>query len=178
MEWVRLIFPYRDRFADGEGQSLVQNHDVYPTILGLAGIEWDRTDAHNCESLKDGNHDKRRVATLEEIEPNFRHIQRFRKARPQADYSRFDQRLRAVQVEHLKLIRGANTGLELYDLAADPEEGQNLQPVRGDECTTLEHALDKWLESSEHYKPPQGEKEKSRPLSPKDIETLRGLGYF
>ena len=39
---VPLIVRYADRFKGGEEEKLVQSHDVYPTILDLAGIGWKR----------------------------------------------------------------------------------------------------------------------------------------
>ena len=42
---------YADRFKAGEEGRLVQSHDVYPTILQLAGVEWKRVPGQTCRSL-------------------------------------------------------------------------------------------------------------------------------
>ena len=48
---VPLIVRYADRFKAGEEERLVQSHDVYPTILELAGVAWKRVPGQTCQSL-------------------------------------------------------------------------------------------------------------------------------
>ena len=73
-----------------------------------------------------------------------------------------------------KLIRDVTRGrVELYDLAADPGERNDLSSEQSDRVSELQSLIDLWLELTARLAT-----KSTRRLSEKDLQELRALGYF
>ena len=175
---VPLIVRYADRFKAGEEERLVQSHDVYPTILELAGMEWKRVPGQTCQSLLEPPSEAR-TGISEYLMFDVGHLERVSLAYPQIDLSRFTRRLRAIQRENMKLIRPVPGKPELYDLADDPMETRNLADQKPDVTRELAGTLDAWSQSFEHYVAAPAPRDlPARAPSADEIKAMRGLGYI
>ncbi|HUT25795.1 MAG TPA: sulfatase [Sumerlaeia bacterium] len=177
---VPLIVKYDDRFPPGDDETLVQSHDLYPTILELAGAEWRREKAHNCQSLLDSRGDAPRAAIAEYLGPFLYALADLNTKMPQVDLSSFLQSIRAVQLGDLKLIRWSGGRRELYDLSADPREREDLAQNKenAETARNLERVLDEWLGSFDHYEAPVLTTGSLRQIPQGHLDALRGLGYI
>ncbi len=177
---VPLIVRYRDRFAPGMQDGLVQTHDVYPTILELAGVDWPRLPDQNCLNLLDGGApgEVPRRGIAEYNAPTIHDFPRFIPRMPRFDFSRWLLRMKAVRLGDSKLIRWSDGHTELYDVARDPMELRDLTEDQPDVVGRLAEELDGWVESVAEYvaKPPDPDTALEK-VSEKEIEALRGLGY-
>ncbi len=177
---VPLIVRYRDRFAPGMQDGLVQSHDVYPTILELAGIEWTRLPEQNCLSLLDGDApaEAPRRGIAEYNAPSVSTVSRFAQKLTRFDSSSWLRCLKAVQVSDSKLIRWSDGQAELYDLEKDPLEIKDLSGAEPAEVERLAGLLDDWTGSvsAYEYTPPE-EGAALGEITPEEIDALRGLGY-
>ena len=153
---VPLIARYADHFPAGEETRLVQGHDVYPTILQLAGVEYKQTPGQTCRSLLQPPSEPR-VAISEYAVPQLEFLVWTMRDDPGADLAYFNRRICAIQRGDLKLIRSSALGsraedtLELYDLSNDPLETRNLADQKPDATRELRTALSTWAHSFEPY---------------------------
>jgi len=175
---VPLIVRYPGALEAGRDDALVQSHDLYPTILEVAGLPWERRPEHNCYSLLAARPSAGRVGVAEYLAPAAGTIARVRRELPVRDFSRFLRSLRALQEGQMKIIRPSVGESELYDLAKDPMETRDLRTERPDVLTALGAALDGWMDSFQHYEPPPEALAKARETSRKDLDAMRGLGYI
>lgn len=176
---VPLIMKWGNRFPPGEEQALIQSHDLYPTILEATGIEWKPTPRQNCVSLLSRTATEGRRGVSELLTPNHNLVEHWSNRFPQLDFRRFLRKIRAIQVENMKVIRASDGTRELYDLASDPLETRNLAEKQPQDVTKLEKALDAWLRSFTPYEPPPPPTlEQLRDMSKGNLDDLRGLGYI
>lgn len=174
---VPLIVRMKGTFTPGEDHRLVQSQDVYPTILESAGVAWERTPAHNCESLLRTQTSPERRGIAEHLSPSPGRVGTYSGRFPILDFDSLLRKLRAVQVGHMKLIQPSEGEAELYDLDADPFEAHDLANERPDDVRRLRKQLTDWLQSFQHYEAPELTPEELKKLSPKSLDDLRGLGY-
>jgi len=175
---VPLIVKWDDHFQAGRDNTVVQSHDVYATILDAVGVPWQKTPAHNSESLLRMENGKLRPCFSEYLSPFLVGVGDYSARYPTLDFERFLRRLRAVRLGDMKLIRGSDGTFELYDLAKDPFESRNLAANEPETVRKLQKVLDDWLSSFEHYGPTGITPEDIRKLSPEELDVLRGLGYI
>jgi arylsulfatase A-like enzyme len=84
---------------------------------------------------------------------------------------------RGIVREHLKLIESPSTGtVELYDLAADPDERRDLSSLRPDDVARLRAELERLDAELSRLGEALGAV-RPDPLAPELIERLRSLGY-
>ncbi|MBV9396732.1 MAG: sulfatase [Bryobacterales bacterium] len=81
------------------------------------------------------------------------------------------QSRRAILSGSLKLIASPNGAFELYNLASDPEEKQNLYSPANPEAVELRNKLEAWLAAR-----PRGQAPATK-LDPASVERLKSLGY-
>ena len=176
---VPLIVRYADRFPVGEEEGLVQSHDVFPTILELAGIEQKRLPGQNSESLLKPP-SAGRIGISEYMMFDGGPLDRVSLAFPQVDVSPFARRIRAIQRNGLKLIHPMPGKSELYDLVNDPMETQDLADEKPEAARDLSERLDAWVRSFDHYAAAPVSRERLRPheVSDMEIKSMRGLGYL
>ncbi len=173
---VPLIVRYPDAIQPGVVDELVQTHDVFPTILEVAGLEWVPLPAQNCRSLLTLGEERTGVA--EYLAPWLAGAGTGAQGLPRADLNRFMQKQRAVQKGALKLIGWSEGARELYHLPEDPLEERNLAGELPGEVTRLDGTLETWLGSFEHYVPAAGPPRGARPTSQDDLDALKALGYI
>jgi arylsulfatase A-like enzyme len=165
---VPLLLRFPAHFADGRyagttTSALVQTLDVAPTILAVA-------DVPAAEAFEGLN-----------LLPAIRGAVDRRLAFSQL--RRFNQKW-AVQDERFKLVYTADTGtntfgvpltggFELYDLAVDPAEHENLYDPEAPEARRLTAALHKWMRERDPGVAPRRET-----LTPQQRRQLRALGYL
>jgi arylsulfatase A-like enzyme len=175
---VPLIVRWDAHFQVGEDNNCVQNHDVYATILDAAAVPWQRTPAHNSESLLRLGNGKPRACFSEYLSPYVPLVGEYSAKYPTLDFGRFLRKLRSVRLGDMKLIRSSDGTFELYNLAKDPFESRNLAATDPQTVRKLQKVLNDWLQSFEHYEPATITPEDIKGLSPEELNNLRGLGYI
>jgi len=170
---VPLIAHYPTAFGRGRrvaGQ--VQTHDLFPTILELAGIGddpvWSQVQSRSL--LGDpGN----RIAFAEYLEPQ-PPLPVLRQRYPGFEGKEFDRALRTAETDRLKYVWGSDGRDELYDLAADPTESKNLIDEQPEKAKELYSALETWLASFQH----SAQDQETVELDESTIKKLEQLGYL
>ena len=180
---VPLLVRHPARFKAGREERMVQSHDIYPTILELAGIGWKPLPGQTCQSLLQPASGVR-FGISEYLEPMMGAVQKACVEHLELDCTHFNRRLRVIQRDNLKLIcfsefhSGLNQTFELYDLANDPTESRNLADQKLDVTRELTAALDAWTRSFEPYAANSAPRATQPPsTSPNQFKAMRGLGY-
>jgi arylsulfatase A-like enzyme len=122
---VPMILWYPPEVAPGRIDQPVQNYDVYPTLLSLAGLSAPAGLKSRAISLLDPDSSRQRVA---EYPSPFQQgisavLGRYKDG---FDPTRYDRTLRALYDGDKKFIWGSDDRHELYDLALDPDETTDL----------------------------------------------------
>jgi arylsulfatase A-like enzyme len=183
---VPLIIRYPRKIAPGSrDEGLVQLPDLFPTLLGLAGISAKSYKPQGIDLLSDIPRDqriiftecyrpRRYIAEMEEISQNDEERARAQK------YSR---RIRSIIAGNLKFIWASDGAHEMYDLSQDPEESYNLATnqrftkVQIRALDTLLNEIDRLV--ARRSKPLHGFSVPSDAvLDPETKEALKALGYF
>jgi len=143
--------------APGRLATTVSNHALFAELLAAAGLE--------------PPPDAPRLATppawlLQEVGPSDANVRLFGEF--------LDRRLRALQLPPHKLIVSSRGAVELYDLAADPQERTNL----ADRDAALRERLQQRLAALEREHPPLFDPESRAALRPETREALEQLGYL
>jgi len=175
---VPLIVRYPARFEVGRDPAPVQSHDIAPTMLEVAGVDWEPGAEANSTSLLARREPADRVMVAEYLAPSPDKWGVARQGGRIADLSRFLRGLRAIQVGTAKLIRPSLGRSELYDLAEDPLETRDLHCERLGVAAELAGQLDAWRASFRHYAVPTVAAEEPRKLPAADLDAMRGLGYI
>ena len=172
---VPLIIRYRGVFPDGKrfGRQ-VQNLDIFPTILELAGVEddgvWKQVQG---SSLLNGVGEEGRVAFAEYLEPQ-PPLPVLRRRFPGFEGTEYDRTLRAVQTNGYKYVSASDGRHELYDLSRDAGEEHNVIAEQADKGRELGTALEQWLGSFRHSARDQENIELDEDM----VRRLEQLGYL
>lgn len=160
-------------------REMVKLIDLFPTIMGLAGIDDPQTrnelqGQDLVQAVRTGRFDPFCVAELYRPGQGL-----WRKKAPDfmpTFLERYDRRLRAIRTATHKFIWSSNGRHELYDLVADPAEAHNVVHEQPDLAATLSRQLQDWLAS---FVPT----ERTETIAVEDtadervFERLRELGY-
>ncbi len=176
---VPLLIRSPGLFGEGEWSDLpVQLTDLFPTLLGIAGVERGKHPSHGYDLTAERPGPDRPIL-CEYYYPDFT-ISGYQRAEDKADpdLSRYKRRIRSLLAGGMKLIWGSDGRHELYDLARDPLERRNLadDPAHRGERVRLEKELTSILERSAI----EGRELPEKPRGAIDRETkeaLRSLGY-
>jgi len=140
-------------FTDGEDiTDLISLADIAPTVLDVAGIDApDARSEFQGQSFHPEADTSREFVISEYMEPqpSMDALERHVSEVPEHVYE-YDRSLRAIRTEEYKLVRGSDGAIELYDLAADPQETTNVAATNRDVVERLSDTLDEWLDSFEH----------------------------
>lgn len=170
---VPLVMRWPGHLAAGTvREAPVQLIDIAPTVLDAVGLSPSVWSGWPGTSLLQSDPPPERPVLAEFMRPL---LQRdlFARLAPDFDFERFDRRLKSIQVGSLKLIASERGELELYDLAADPEESTNLANDRPADAERLRAQL---LDMVGGWEP-----RTAAPPPELDEQTrrqLRGLGYI
>jgi arylsulfatase A-like enzyme len=170
---VPLIAHYPSVFGRGERSGApVQTHDLFPTILELAGVREDPAWSQvQTRSLL--GETAPRIAFAEYLEPQ-PPLPVLRQRYPGFEGKEFDRALRTAQTNDLKYVWGSDGRDELYDLAADPAETRNLIDEQPEQAKELYAALETWLASFQH----SAQDQETVELDESTIKKLEQLGYL
>ncbi|WP_369335069.1 sulfatase family protein [Halorubrum ezzemoulense] len=132
---------------------LVQLTDIAPTLLDTAGIDTDEfvEESQGQSFHPDAETEPREYAFAEYMatQPSMEALEKRVGDLPEEVYE-YDRSLRAIRSHNWKLIRGSDSSIELYHVAEDPTELENLASERPEKVSELESELDRWLDSFEH----------------------------
>lgn len=166
-----------DVFSGGETiDDLVQLVDIAPTMLDVARIEGSelREQSQGYSLHPDADKDTRRYAFAEYMAPNpTMEALETRVGELQAEVYEYDRSLRTVRTEEWKLIRGSDGNHELYHVATDPDESENVLDTEPNVAEELGTELDSWLRSFEH-----AEHSGSVTMREETKRRLENLGYL
>ncbi len=128
---VPLVIRHPENFPRGQcRKQQVSLVDLYPTILHAA--ELDTSDLLGCRSLLETPEDASKAFTVAE------------NTAPLAMQSVVS---RMVRADRYKYIWHSNSNHELYDLAEDAGETNNLVEVRPEVADQMQHTLEQWQAS-------------------------------
>lgn len=154
--------------------SLVSLTDVLPTVLELIGCDLREYPEMQGKSLLPFDGKEVHAHIFAEFGRPQYMLKRLAARYPECDFSRYDRGLRCVRTKEFKLIVRSDGVNELYHLASDPGETNNLIEQRPQEANVLRLALEDWLTS---FKPAPS----SLPTRQDDLvimKNLQELGYF
>ncbi|MCP4676980.1 MAG: sulfatase-like hydrolase/transferase [Deltaproteobacteria bacterium] len=171
---VPLIIRYPAGLPKGRRvMEVVQNLDILPTLLDLAGIRpISGLRGESLVPLARGRFNKERVAySHTDTTSQLRHYSHI----PLLNKSIFDVRF-AMRRGYEKVIFSRNSqSMELYNLKKDPHEKNNIYKADKKRAGHLEKELFDWIRELRSVSPPPPV---HNPLSPKETEQLRALGYL
>lgn len=181
---IPMIIRYPGRAAAGsEDARATQLLDLFPTILRAAGIDRAANRHHGMDLF--GDWDVERPILSEYYHPDQAIGRIYAEASPKVrkQLEPYRRRLRSLTLDGWKLIWGSDGRHELYDLAEDPKELENL--IRNQEAAKRGEVLQKKLDTLiAHYgatpEPlaPGTVPETLLPLDPETEAELRELGYI
>ncbi len=169
---VPLVVRYPAAFAAGREPAPVMNLDLFPTLLELTGVAPPPGPPSRAVSLLHPEAGRARLA--EEPSSSELGVRMVLERHPGWDPTRWLRQLRSLVVGRDKLIRASDGERELFDLAADPFEANDLEPERPQLADSLEAALERVHGSLRHCTP---QRSADVPLTPEQVELLRDLGY-
>jgi len=172
---VPLIFFSDRNFTSKRIKDVVENFDIFPTILDFLQIEIDDSLATEINSI---SLSKKIWNAQESLGKNFAFSQRGRKVKEKPIIEGYDERQKyAIQNEKFKYIYRSDAEDEFYDIRQDPFEQTNLtntathkyieeKKVLGENLVELLTKLDKY------------DNVKTEMVDKKTIERLKSLGYL
>lgn len=169
---VPLICVHRDYFAPSERvQSLVQTHDIFPTVVDLLG--GDEALGFDCGRRSLALHrvqEYPRSAVFSE-DPRYgtEHL-----INTGLDPDVYDRALSALRTYRWKYIQGTDGSEELYDLENDPNEQKNLARVETQRALELQEHLSGWKAGLQVF----DRQARHADVDEVIVERLRGLGYL
>jgi arylsulfatase A-like enzyme len=175
---VPLVVRYPPRVPAQRVFEPVSALDIHATLLDLAGIPPPQPATHSISlfappELRAG----RGFFISEMLAPASRALRLASKRFPDFDSSPWMRRFRAVEMDGLKFIRASDGRRELYDLATDPQETNNLYSSSPERAEPLERTLDQWMGSFVPYKESKAPVDRTKPLTEEELKRLRALGY-
>ncbi|MBP6875616.1 MAG: sulfatase [Candidatus Eisenbacteria bacterium] len=169
---VPLIIRYPRAFPAGRDPRPVMTHDLFPTLLALAGVAVPPSLGGGAVDLTRAPETRTRVSECLGI---FRDpFAAVAQAHPGWQPTAWERELRAIVEGPDKLIWSSNGRHELYDYLGDPAEQRNLAAEQASDVARLTGLLNERLAGIE--KPAAAGD--LPPMSPEHRERLRSLGYI
>ena len=168
---VPLVVRAPGRIEPGVDARPVMNFDLHPTLLELAGLA-PAAGTIDALSLLRPDVERERISMHPATFPvPFRHA---RQHDPDFDLTPFRRRFEALRRGELKLIRSSLGERELFDLAADPAETEDLSTVDRSRTREIDARLTSWRNERPRR---ERERESAPTLSEQQRRRLRALGY-
>jgi arylsulfatase A-like enzyme len=162
-------------FENREIDNLVQLIDIPATIFDVLDIDApEAREQFQGISFHPDTDEKRDYAFSEYLapQPSMEALEKRVGNLPEEVYE-YDRSLRAIRSQDWKLIRGSDGSIELYHVAEDPGELENLASERPEKVSELESELDAWLDSFEH-----ADATGDADMSDSTKDRLEDLGYL
>lgn len=169
---VPMIIRYPKQIPSGRSQDPVMNYDLFPTVLGLAGIEMPIEIPSKAISLFNPHKQRKRI--MECLDYSLLGVNIIKRLYPEFNPTPWQRKLRAVYEDHYKYIWTSDNKSELYDLEADPDEVINLINVERETVSELIDIHKQWISNlkpiaiKSHTVPLMTEEQRKR---------LESLGY-
>jgi arylsulfatase A-like enzyme len=174
---VPLIVRHPSKVPRGRLPAVAEHVDIAPTILDLAGVAIP-SEFRGAALFRRGS-EKRHAVIQHPVEPEsmvarrarrFQHLKSVKGERYRPLVARPEEL--AIRGTRWKYIADPSGRGELYDLAADPEERNDVAGDHPQVIAELQGALHTWLAAHPAIARPQ-----AAPMSEELEETLRALGY-
>jgi arylsulfatase A-like enzyme len=139
---------------DGRGADdrLVSLVDVAPSLLDAADVPGAgarrQYQGRSFHPTADADPHEHVFAEYVEPQPSMEALEEHVDTLPAHVYE-YDRSLRAVRTSEYKFVRGSDGSRELYDVADDPGETNDLVRRRPERADSMETVLDDWLRSFE-----------------------------
>ncbi len=161
--------------------SLVQTHDIFPTLLGWAGVKPEQPGKIMARSLAEALSSKRaatsRPAYVQYLKWPTSQLEMLKRIDPGFDPTPWEVSYYVTCEERWKLIARQGGEVDLYDMWSDPGENHNIRNARLPTAERIYHRLLDWTDSFETFDPNQGAGEPSRQATVELRQRLRDLGY-
>ena len=122
----------------------VQNHDLFGTVLELAGVRHHSAVLPLEEPKEGSGQGERETLTFAQIAYPTPFLENIAKSMPAGNTKPLERALETVRGPRYKLIAGSDGSLELYDLVDDPLESKNLASEKPDVVAKLKGYLEQW----------------------------------
>ncbi len=180
---IPLIIHYPKLFTPGtKDSSFAQLTDIFPTLLEIIGIDKNKHRSQGRNLLEKDVRDEP-VLLTEYYYPN-QALSAIGHAKENPMLDKFKRRIRSITFNDMKLIWGSDGRHELYDLANDPEETENLidngahSALMEEMLTRLQHVVNSYAKDVGIYSNSQEDLGiKKEKLDEETLRELRSLGY-
>lgn len=176
---IPLIIRFPECFAAGsEETKLVQIHDIFPTLLALAGIDPAAHPSQGVSLLPGWPAAERPVLSEYYIHARFRNPRVPDKRWKSPRVRRHMRRLKSIRIGNMKLIQGSDGMQQLYDLGTDPDELRDLSnyPTYTASRDFLTRRLNVLVEQCKRQHP--SPVDKPAVMDQDAEETLKAMGYL
>lgn len=174
---VPLLIRHPGAKFRGRVGSIVQTSDLFATMAGWAGATIPAIAGLESNDLSElrPSRARARVAVSECLLYDPSVLSRAVEEGADIAEDRFKLRIRAVVWGDYKFIRSSDGRHELYNLAEDPAERDNLFGIESEVGDRLAGLLDDWLWRVPEYVDPT---KKDRDPSPEFVDQIKALGYM
>lgn len=124
-------------------QAPVQNHDLFGTVLELAGVRH-HTRVLPLEEPSGSAGAAEGALTFAQIAFPTPFLEKIKQTMAAGNTKPFERALETVRGPRYKLIAGSDGSVELYDLVDDPLESTNLASEKPDVVAQLQGYLEQW----------------------------------
>ena len=174
---VPLIIRYPGMVHAGRRvQGLCSLIDVLPTVLEVTGVRHVGTELPGHSLHPDRFQPRKEV--IAEAEPFYPFLSGLEaQSNPRTSHAHLRAFRTMIRTDEWKLILRTNGTHELYDLAHDPGETDNVADTNPPIMAELTARLATWRQSHPPYVPRFDEDAAGGKLEEGDVDRLRGLGY-
>jgi arylsulfatase A-like enzyme len=170
---IPLLIRFPSKLGAGaNGKDLVSIVDIFPTVLGLLGINF--SFAEELQGRDVFSTDSAEHIYAEYESPILEMTENRKYYPPDFDPSVFDRTLKVARDLRYKLIFASDNRHELFDTISDPEEKTNVYGSNPETASDLEGKLKAWLVS---FRKAEVSKDRAS-LGGLVREKLSELGYF
>jgi arylsulfatase A-like enzyme len=183
---IPLIIRHPDYQSGIVVEGMVQNHDLFSSVLTWAGYPTERLPRAQLQrpplsrAISDPGAKDGIVFAEEDYTDSYDVLHGLKRANPQFDVETYPRQQVAVGSATHKYIWRGDHAPELFDMVADPDEAHNLLEAEGhqygDILQGLNEALETWRSSLEIF-PPQQVSDTAN-IDEATYERLQALGYL
>jgi arylsulfatase A-like enzyme len=173
---IPLIIHYPRLFPpDTRNNQYVQIADIFPTLLGVIGVDDERIRFQGMDLIKNDQRNERAVICEydypQQVLSNYS-----KKERESEELAKFKRQIKSIIFNGHKFIWGDDGKHELYDLSRDPGETLNL--MDNAEAFEIKADLQNKMEIFiRNYQMIGQRKETSKKIDEETLRALRSLGY-